>query len=124
MAAVLLLLGQPVGLFFVLMGAAGTWSTLKYCEVTLIGHALQVSNYWARATIPLADITLIEERRWTKPRGAIILHFSRDFGLGWTAEFMPQGYVLNLFAEGELVTELKQLVKDTQAAIRKSDARL
>ncbi|MEI9811558.1 MAG: hypothetical protein WDO18_02285 [Acidobacteriota bacterium] len=80
----------------------------------MVGDKLEISRFRGQAVIPLDAVTRIEERRWTKPNGAIILHFDRDLGVGLKAEFYPRQRKWNPFQEGPLVTELKQLVKDAQ----------
>jgi hypothetical protein len=115
-SGILLVQGQLFGLAVAFLFAVITVMNFRFCEVTLDGRKLRISNYRGDVTVPLAAITRIEERRWTKPNGAIILHFDRDFGVGYKAEFMPH-YIYkrwNPFAESDLVTELKQLVKDAQ----------
>lgn len=106
--------GQMLALPTALLFAIVTWVNLRFCVVTLEGQKLRLSNFKGEVIVPLTAITSMEERKWTKPRGAIILHFDRDFGIGEKAEFMPRYIKWNPFGEGELLTELKQLVKDAQ----------
>ncbi|MEI9813881.1 MAG: hypothetical protein WDO18_15100 [Acidobacteriota bacterium] len=107
-------LRQPIAPLIAVIFAAVAWMQLRFCEVTLAGEKLEISSFRGHAIVPLDAIVSIEERRWTKPNGALILHFDQDYGVGLKAEFMPRYLKWNPFEEGPLVTELKQLVKDAQ----------
>lgn len=99
--------------FIPILVALLVWEAVSLCKVTLAGQTLRISNYRGEIAVPLTAIDSIKERRWARRRrGAIILRFDRNFGIGRTVEFMPDRPNRNLTGDGPTAAELKQLVAD------------